>query len=199
MRLVGPLVVGLLLLSRTATAADKQIRPLVGLSFHGATTFVDLDKAVDERHGIIGVQAVVLGNIVGVEMDIARAPGFFQTGKGLGASPLVLHSSVMTAMGSVVIAAPRKLTEYSLRPYFVAGAGGMRVAIDDYFGILKVRDTVAAYNLGGGAVGFLTNRVGVAWDVRRFSSVKGGEGATGTSTGKHLSFWRASMALAIRY
>src|SRR5215212_2557501 len=104
MRLVGPLVVGLLLLARPARAADKQIRPLVGFSFHGATTFlVDLDRAVGERHGIIGVQSVVLGNIVGVEVDVARAPGFFQTGKGLGASPLVLHSSVMTAMGSVVI------------------------------------------------------------------------------------------------
>jgi hypothetical protein len=198
MRLAGPLVVGLLLFSRPAIAADKQIRPLVGLSFHGATTFVDLDKAVDKRHGIIGVQTVVLGNIVGVEVDVARAPGFFQTGKGLGASPLVLHSSVMTAMGSVVIAAPRKLTEYTLRPYVVAGAGGMRVAIDDYFGILKVRDTIGAYNLGGGVVGFLTNRVGVAWDVRRFSSVKG-TAATGTSTSGRLSFWRASMALAIRY
>lgn len=198
MRLVGPLVVGLLMLPRPAVAADKQVRPLVGLSFRGATTFVDLDKAVGERHGIIGVQAAVLGNIVGVEVDVARAPGFFQTGRGLGVSPLVLHSSVMTAMGSVVFAAPRKLTEYSLRPYFVAGAGGMRIAIDDYFGILKVRDTIAAYNLGGGVVGFLTNRVGVAWDVRRFSSVKG-MAATGTSTGGHLSFWRASMALAIRY
>ena len=148
---------------------------------------------------MIGVQAAVLGNIVGVEVDVARAPGFFQTGRGLGVSPLVLHSSVMTATGSVVFAAPRKLTEYSLRPYFVAGAGGMRIAIDDYFGILKVRDTIAAYNLGGGVVGFLTNRVGVAWDVRRFSSVKGSAAATGTSTGGHLSFWRASMALAIRY
>ena len=51
MRHVGPLVVGLLVLSQPAVAADKQVRPLVGLSFRGATTFVDLDKAVGERHG----------------------------------------------------------------------------------------------------------------------------------------------------
>jgi hypothetical protein len=199
MRHVGPLAVGLLLLlSVPASAAEKQIRPFVGLTFASSTTFVDLDHAVEKRHAVVGVDGVVLGNIFGVEVDLGRMPGFFQTTAPFGQSPLVLHSSVTTLTGSVVIAAPRKLTEYTLRPYFVAGAGGIRIRVDDYFGALKVRDTVGAMNVGGGVVGFLTNRVGVAWDVRRFSSVKGAS-VTGVTTGGRLSFWRASMALALRY
>ena len=200
MRHVGPLVAGLLLLSQPAAAAEKQIRPFVGLTFAGSTTFVDLDHAVEKRHGVIGIDGVVLGNVFGVEVDLGRMPGFFQSTASLGQSPLVLHSSVTTLTGSLVIAAPRKLTEYTLRPYFVAGAGGMRIRVDDYFGALKVRDTVGAYDLGGGVVGFLSNRVGVAWDVRRFGSFKGPTFGTGTSLGaRRLSFWRASMALALRY
>lgn len=200
MRHVGSLAAGLLLLSQPASAAEKQIRPFVALTFAGSTTFVDLDHAVEKRHGAIGIDGVVLGNIFGVEVDLGRMPGFFQTTASLGQSPLVLHSSVTTLTGSIVIAAPRKLTEYTLRPYFVAGAGGMRVRTDDYFGALKVRDTVGAIGIGGGAIGFLTNRVGVAWDVRRFSSFKGPTFGTGTSLGaRQLSFWRASVALALRY
>jgi hypothetical protein len=199
MRHVGPLAVGLVLLCRpVGAAADTQIRPFVGFTFAGSTTFLDLDLAVAKHHGVIGVDGVVLGNIFGVEVDLGRMPGFFQTTASLGGSPLILHSSLTTLTGSIVIAAPRKLTEYTLRPYFVAGAGGIRVRVDDYFGALKVRDTVGAYDLGGGVVGFLTNRVGVAWDVRRFSSVKGSE-TQGVSEGGRLSFWRASMALAVRY
>jgi hypothetical protein len=199
MRLAAPVAVGLLMLARPAAAADKQIRPLIGLTFGGSTTFVDLGDAIGNRHGLIGVQAAFLGEIVGVEVDLARAPGFFETAVGLGGSPLVLHSSVTTLTGSVVIAAPRKLTEYTLRPYFVAGAGGMRVSEEHPFGVLPVKDTVGIYNVGGGVVGFLTKRVGVAWEVRRFSTVKGAPPPAPVTTGGRLAFWRASMALVIRY
>jgi len=91
MRLAGPLVAGLLLLARPASAADKQIRPLIALSFGGSTTYVDSEKGVGERHAMIGVQAAVLGDIVGIEVDVARASGMFQTEPGLGESPLVLQ------------------------------------------------------------------------------------------------------------
>ena len=52
--------------------------------------------------------------------------------------------------------------------------------------------------IGGGATGFLTDRIGLNWDVRYFRSVGGKEG-TGLSFGKEqISFWRASMGVAIR-
>ena len=52
--------------------------------------------------------------------------------------------------------------------------------------------------LAGGVTGFLTDRVGLNWDVRYFRSV-GGKEDTGLSIGKEqISFWRATMGVAIR-
>jgi hypothetical protein len=197
MRRTGLLALGLLLVVRPAAAAEKQIRPLVGAALDGTTTFVDLENATRGPNGVLGFAAVLLGEVVGIEGDVGWSPGFFQKGN----QHLVLHSGVTTVTGSLVVAMPRRLTEYTLRPYLVAGAGVMHVQIDDYFGILRVREDLPALALGGGAIGFITNRVGVAWDVRRLGSLKGSTGGTGVTIGGagRISFWRASMALAFRY
>ena len=54
-------------------------------------------------------------------------------------------------------------------------------------------------DVGGGVTGFLTKHVGVNWGVRYFRSV--GQQAEGlvVVADQQLSFWRANMALAIRY
>src|SRR4051794_16653728 len=106
-----------------ATAAEKQIRPFIGVTFGGGTTLLDPEKASGKAKPAIGVSAVVLGEIFGVEADVAHAPGFFQSGD----SRLVLSSSITTITGNLMVAAPHRLTEYALRPYLVGGAGMMRV------------------------------------------------------------------------
>jgi hypothetical protein len=59
---------------------------------------------------------------------------------------------------------------------------------------------VPVFDVGVGVVGFLTNRVGVSWDVRRFQSIGSDTGTVGVSLDdEQLSFWRATMALAVRY
>jgi len=57
-----------------------------------------------------------------------------------------------------------------------------------------------AMDLGGGVTGFLSNRLGLSWDVRYFRSL-GPEGLEPIAEAgtERLSFWRASMALAVRY
>ena len=50
-----------------------------------------------------------------------------------------------------------------------------------------------------GVTGFLSDRIGLIWEARYFSSV-GDRKARGFSFGaEQLSFWRASMGLVIRY
>ena len=182
--------------ARPAVAADRQIRPFVGVTFGGRTTLVDLENAADKHHGMIGVTNTILGDIVGIDIDLARGPGFFQSGN----RHLVLQSSVTTLMGNFVVAMPRRMTEYSLRPYLVGGLGLMRVNVLDYFGALQIEDNFVAYDLGGGAIGFVTNRVGVCWDVRRFRNIVRSGQTRGVSVDtERLSYWRASMGLAIRY
>src|SRR5262249_36359669 len=125
----GAAVMAAMLATGTASAADNQIRPYFGATFGGGTTFVDLEKAAGKPNKVVGVSVVTLGEMLGGEVDLGDAPGFFQAGD----QHLVLSSRVTTLMGNVVIAAPRKLTEYSLRPYIVGGGGLMRARIDDYF------------------------------------------------------------------
>ena len=190
------LVAGLLLLSARTDAEDRQIRPFIGATLGGQTTFVDPENVVGKAKLAIGVSAVFLGEVFGAEVDIADAPGFFESNDKY----LVRGSRVTTISGNVVVAAPHRLTEYSLRPYFVGGAGLMRVRTTTAFSVFDVSSVIPMLDVGAGVIGFLTNRVGVCWEVRRFQSVGSHADNVGLSFGdEHLSFFRATMAVAIRY
>src|SRR5438105_918884 len=94
--------------------AEGQIKPFIGATFAGGTTFIDPEHAVGKPNPAVGATVMLLGEVLGVEVDLAYAPGFFQTGQH---NPLlVLSSSVTTLSGDVVIALPRRLAQYSLRP-----------------------------------------------------------------------------------
>ncbi|OFW16353.1 MAG: hypothetical protein A3F69_04065 [Acidobacteria bacterium RIFCSPLOWO2_12_FULL_66_10] len=182
------------LIARPAVAAEKQIRPFFGAALAGDTTFVDLEDASGKPHLVVGLNAALLGDVLGVEVDLGHSPGFFQAGD----KHLVLRSRVTTLTGNIVLSLPRRLTEYTLRPYFVAGGGVLRSQIDDYFGVLGV-NVLPVTNVGGGVTGFVTNFVGLCWDVRRFGTISRKPEAGVSFGAEQLSFWRASMALAIRY
>jgi hypothetical protein len=197
------LVLALWLLSPTPAAADWQVRPFIGFTFGGATTFVDPEKAIETQNAVIGVSGGWLGEIFGLEADFGRAPGFFQTGDTLANSAIpveVLTSAVTTLTGNVVIALPARLAGYGLRPYFSGGMGLMHIDTVGQFQILDLHRTLPALSLGGGVTGFLTNRIGLNWDVRRLNTLRGEGETIGNSLGREqLSFWRATMAVALRY
>jgi hypothetical protein len=186
-------MLGLLLMSSPARAAEKQIRPMLGFTFGGSTTLVDLEQAAGEKNIVVGVAGVWLGEIFGLDVDVSHAPGFFESD-----NRLVLSSSVTTFTGNIIVALPRRMTEYSLRPYLVGGGGLMLARSTDAFGVLQVGSSLATFDFGGGATGFVNNRIGLCWEVRRFQSVRR-EGPVVDFGPKELSFWRASMGLAIRY
>jgi hypothetical protein len=188
------LVAALLLLSARASAEDRQIRPFIGATFGGGTTFVDPEKKIGKTNLAIGVSAVFLGEMFGAEVEVADAPGFFESGD----NELVRGSRVTTFTGNVVVAVPRRLAEYSLRPYIVGGGGLMLLRTTTLFSVFDVSTVKPMFDVGVGVVGFLTNRMGVSWEVRRFQSV--GRNTVGLSFGdEQLSYWRATMAVAIRY
>jgi hypothetical protein len=189
------------LLSSPASAADKQIKPFIAMSFGGRTTFVDLENeqpvgggaAPLDRDLALGVGTAVLWDIVGLDVDFAR--------QSRDNEAKALSNSITTLTGNIVLTLPHHLTEYSLRPYFVGGAGLMRRTVDDFFGAFPQSLNLAAIDLGGGVTGFVTNRVGVSWEVRRFQSFTRNpppDEALTFGAGK-LTFWRASMALVLRY
>jgi len=112
----------------------------------------------------------------------------------------VIDSRVTTVTGNLVIAAPRRMTEYSLRPYLVAGGGLMRIRTLTAQNVFDVSSFLPAFDVGAGVVGFLTNRAGVGWEIRRFQNIGGKSNTAGLTFGpEDLSFWRATMMVAIRY
>lgn len=187
------LVTGLLM-ATSASAADRQIRPFAGATFGGTTPFVDLYDAAGKRHLTIGVDAMFLGELFGADIEVADVPGFLETPD----KNLVIRSRVTTVCGNVVLAAPHRLTEYSVRPYVVAGGGLMRASETTSLSAFDLSTVVPAFDVGVGAVAFVTSRAGVAFDFRRFQSFRDASERTGF-IGDHLSFWRATMAVVIRY
>jgi hypothetical protein len=185
----------LLLTGSRAASAEWQIKPGVGLVVGVNSTFIDSDQAVDKVKTTIGASGALIGEVLGIEGDFGRASGFFQSRPG----GKVLSSSVSTLTGNATISLPRHLAEYTLRPYFVVGGGVMFVRKDDIVSLLSVSENLPLVDFGGGLTGFLTRQVGINWDVRHFRTVGQREGV-GVSIGPpSVSFWRANMALAIRY
>ena len=197
-RLIFSVALALVVLPSSPASAEWQFKPFVGLTFGGETTYlVDFEQAAGGKNLTFGGSALWLGRIVGIEGDWGYGPGFFETGE-----ELVKDSSVMTFTGNVVLALPRDVAQYTLRPYFVGGFGWMRVrATDTGSGaVFTTSSSLAAYDIGGGVTGFLTDRVGLNWDLRWFNSLGKDDTRTLTSTGtEELSFWRATMGVAVRY
>jgi hypothetical protein len=185
------LVLGFLLCWPLPARAEWQIQPFVGLTFGGDTTLVNLSQDAGERRAVVGINGRLLGEVFGIEGDVGHTSGFF------GDEGLIVKSGVTTITANVIVGLPREWMRYTLRPYLVAGGGVIRVRADDFLGVLPLDSRLNAFDLGGGATGFLNDRVGLNWELRYFRSV--GRGSRGVSFGEEqLSFWRATMALVIR-
>src|SRR3954464_11924863 len=104
-------------------SAEWQFKPFLGVTFAGdiVPATLDLDQAVGGANIAFGGSATLLGEVFGVDVDYGHAPGFFQSDNVVGHKPLVARSSTTTLTGNIVIALPRRIAQYSLRPYAVAG------------------------------------------------------------------------------
>jgi hypothetical protein len=187
--------------------ADILVAPFIGGTFAGQTTLpvfglptIDPSSALSSSL-IIGVAGLWLGSgIVGVEGELAYAPGFFERADGQQA---LTSSSFTTASGSVVVTLPQSVTRESLRPYVVGGLGLLHVGVDDLLGQVPVNRNLLALDLGGGAIGMLNARTGIRFDIRHTRSVRDDEappnGFGGAQSRVRLSYWRATVGVTIRY
>jgi hypothetical protein len=185
-----------------AAAAEFQLKPFFGATFGGDSTFLfvgpnTLAPNPNFAHLAYGVSGLFIGEIVGVEVDFGHTPGFFQSSNTLPGVDIV-DSGVYTLTGNLVVAMPRHLTQYTLRPYIVGGAGLMHVAFDTTQNVIQVSEPFQAMDLGAGVTGFVTPRIGLSWDVRYFRSIERTIQNGVSNGGERLSFWRANMSVAIR-
>jgi hypothetical protein len=177
-------------------AAEWIITPFVGLKMAGDTNFVDLDQGAGATKLTLGGSAGVLGDgMLGVEADFGYSPRFFETATRGG---LVVQSAVTTLMGNVIVAVPREVTRESLRPYVVGGLGWMHATIDDVLDLFQVKSNLLGLTVGGGAIGAITARTSLRFELRHFKNISKEETLVGFGTTR-LSFWRATAGLTLRY
>jgi hypothetical protein len=181
-------------------AAEWQFTPFVGLTFRGSTSIVEPEivegKRASERvHKHLGASVSFLGGgILGVETIFTWTPSFFQQED----LDIVEKSRTVAWMGNLVVTAPRRLTEYSLRPYVSGGFGLLHVLRLEEF--LPVDLNLAGFNVGGGAVGFLSARTGVRFDLRYYSTIRPTDEGPGIAVENRvrLRYMTASVGVVFR-
>jgi len=202
-RLFGLLLLTAILIggSPASARADWHLAPFLGFTFQGETTLLDYERAVGKADWSFGASVGYFGNgPIAVEGLIVYTPGFFQQDNPPADSPDVISSHSLAVMGNVVLTTPRRWTEYGLRPYLSGGIGLLRAAFDDEFGVTPVRSNQLGYNIGGGAVGFLTDRAGLRFDLRYFSNLKPTDSDEAIALGRvQLNYWNASVGVVFRY
>ena len=72
-------VLTVVLLTPSAASAEWQVKPFLGVTFAGSTTLVDLEGAVGSANVAVGISALLIGDLLGVEADLGYAPGFFKS------------------------------------------------------------------------------------------------------------------------
>jgi len=184
----------------TTANADWLITPFLGTSFASQSTFLIFEEGAG-RKLTLGASVSLLGDgIFGLEAEVAHTPRFFGGNDPLG---LVLTSRVTTASGSVIVAAPLALTRESLRPYFVGGLGLMQARSKHAADLFPIDENLSAVNIGGGAIGFVTERTGLRFDVRHFRAFNTADNTADNPAARadasRLSFWRATAGVTIRY
>ena len=182
--------------------AQYLFTPFIGGAFAGRTSFLTgLEEGLGS-HLIFGGSAGWLGTgVLGIEADFAYIPGFFD-GEILGGAlgDFVESSSALTLSGNVIVAVPQRLTGYSLRPYAVGGFGLIHSGIlyNDVPVLGTVDDNSLGFNVGGGAIGFLTPRTGVRFELRHFRTFDRHVNELSGELLPRLSFWRFTVGVVIR-
>lgn len=184
--------------------AEWHFTPFVGITFGGNSTFVGAENLETERK-FFGRKDLVTGGTVswigrgllGIEGTFVYIPGILDPDPER--QVLFRGTDSIAAMGNVVLTTPRAWNEHGLRPFVSGGFGLLHLTLETSLDALPVRKNVLGYNVGGGAIGFISDRTGVRLEVRRFSQVKSGE-QSGVSFGREMmSYWTATVGVVFRY
>jgi opacity protein-like surface antigen len=176
-------------------AADWLVSPYLGARFAGSTTFFLGREGTEDNKFTFGSSIGLLTDgVLGVEADIAFVPGFFE-----GSESFVESSLVTTVMGNVLIAAPLGIAQYGLRPYVTGGAGLLRARGDAPPGPV-INSNLFGMNVGGGAIGPISPRSSLRFDLRYYRNLRGDVDATTVNREDvELSFWRGTVGLTFRF
>ncbi len=185
----------LLLVWPSQARADFFFVPFAGIKFGGSTSIVDLDRAASKKALTLGGAAIRLSNSVfGYEVEFGSVTGYFEDDDSGLIKP---GSYVVDLTGNVMLSLPPGATGGGLRPYVVAGGGLIHAEAEDIYEVLQVRRTVPAVTVGAGAVGLITNNVGVRFDLRHLRSLS--KDASSGQVGRRIAYSRFTLGLLLRF
>jgi hypothetical protein len=199
-RQAAPCTVALLLLAPASAQAqaDFLVIPFIGAKFAGHTSIFDPANPLQPGGGTKitfgGSAAILSDGLLGLEGDFEHTPHFFER----GLRGLIVQSNVTTLTGNVIIAVPRRITQESLRPYIVSGVGLMHVHQQTLGNILDTNSNLLGLDIGGGAIGLVSTRAGVRFELRHFKNLSKDDAAVALGSTR-LSFWRLTVGLVLRY
>ncbi len=177
-----------LVLSPAAARADWLFTPNLGSTF-GA-------DASGNEHFTYGASIGWMGaGAFGWEADLSYTPEFFEPGDG-DFDP-VDNSNVVSAMANAIIGIPIGGQHGGgFRPYFAAGLGMLQREVQSGDALFDVNSNEWGFNLGAGAMGFMTDHVGFRGDVRYLRSF---ENISQTIDAGNFDYWRGTAGVTFRW
>ena len=182
----------MLVIGPASARADWLFTPNMGTTF-GA-------DASGNEHFTYGATIGWMGaGAFGWEADLSYTPEFFEPGDG-DFDP-VDNSNVTTAMFNVVGGIPVGGQHGGgFRPYVTGGIGLLQREVESANSLFNVNSNEWGFNLGVGAMGFMTDHVGFRGDVRYIRSFEDLEADNSTpfSAGS-FDYWRGTAGLTFRW
>ena len=181
-----------LMLAPGAANADWLFTPNIGAGFGGS--------ASGREHLTYGASIGWMGaGVFGWEADLAYTPEFFEPDDD--SIDLIDSSNVTTFMVNAIIGAPVGGTGGGgFRPYFSGGVGMMSSNVTSAESLFDVTNHELGFNLGGGAMGFVSDHVGFRGDVRYYRQFTDPEPDNEFDIGLGTpDFWRATAGITFRW
>jgi opacity protein-like surface antigen len=181
-----------LLAATRPVEAQWSLTPSVGVTARASTGYFDPDDAVARRKIVFGLALSRTWRRFGVELDVAQVPDFFS---GRDDNAIITSSRVRTITGNLVVHLPRT---GPLRPYAVAGLGGVHVTARDVAEVFPVSEWLLMFDAGAGVMVPAGRRMSFGADARYFRSRRGDGTASSIGFGETFAdFWRLSARMTI--
>ncbi len=181
-----------LVLAPASARADWLFTPNVGAGFGG--------DASGREHLSWGASIGWMGaGVLGWEADFAFTPEFFE-GDDVDLD-LLDNSYVSTFMVNALVGVPvGGTTGGGFRPYFSGGIGLLQSSVEDAESLFEVNNNEFGFNLGGGAMGFMTDHVGFRGDIRYYRALSDPDEDNEFDIAiGDFDFWRATGGVTFRW
>lgn len=180
-----------LVLSPVAARADWLFSPNIGTTFGGDASGLSYGASI----------AWMGAGAFGWEADISYTPSFFEDDTD-DVFEFAEDSNVMTFMANALFGVPiGGQHSAGFRPYVTGGLGFLQSEVGNEEDLFHVDSNEFGFNLGFGAMGFMTDHVGFRGDLRYFRSFEGDESelsAFDASPGS-FNYWRGAVGLTFRW